>query len=157
MARAREGPERRHVRARRATNTGTLPKDNFSYDDNFNYIGARWSQIDLDGTKGYEPRYGQYGRRPYSLTVIGLETKDAVNNLLQMLVSGRELCSEMKQVMDEYGSLEFLNPNLCRMDRAMGRDPVIARGSPGRGISALPGKSGGAGTAFGPGLPGLGL
>ena len=59
-----------------------------------------------------------------------------------MLVSGRELCSEMKQVMDEYGSLEFLNPNLCRMDRAMGRDPVIARDSPGRGISALPGRVG---------------
>ena len=48
------------------------PNGSFSYDNNFDYIGARWSQIDLDGTKGYEPRYGQYGRRPYSLTVIGL-------------------------------------------------------------------------------------
>ena len=34
------------------------PNGSFSYDDNFNYIGERWSAIDLDGTKGYEPRYG---------------------------------------------------------------------------------------------------
>ena len=38
------------------------------------------------------------------------ETKDAVNNLLQMLVSGRELCSEMKQVMDDIERRFRLNP-----------------------------------------------
>ena len=38
------------------------PNGSFSYDDNFNYIGERWSAIDLDGTKGYEPRYGELGR-----------------------------------------------------------------------------------------------
>ena len=48
------------------------PNGSFSYDNNFNYIGARWSEIELNGTKGYEPRYGQYGRRPYSLDVLGL-------------------------------------------------------------------------------------
>ena len=48
------------------------PNGNFSYEHNFNYIGERWSQIELNGTKGYEPRHGQYGRRPYSLTVLGL-------------------------------------------------------------------------------------
>ena len=38
------------------------------------------------------------------------ETKDAVNNLLQMLVSGRELCSEMKQAMDDTERRFRLNP-----------------------------------------------
>ena len=38
------------------------------------------------------------------------ETKDAVNNLLQMLVSGRELCSEMKQAMDDIERRFRLNP-----------------------------------------------
>ena len=48
------------------------PNGNFSYDDNFNYIGERWSAIDQDGTKGYEPRYGKLGRLPYSLFVMCL-------------------------------------------------------------------------------------
>ena len=48
------------------------PNGSFSYDDNFNYIGERWSAIDLDGTKGYEPRYGELGRLPYSLFVMCL-------------------------------------------------------------------------------------
>ena len=48
------------------------PNESFSYNDNFNYIGVRWSKIDRTGTKGYEPRYGKYGRRPYSLTVMCL-------------------------------------------------------------------------------------
>ena len=38
------------------------------------------------------------------------ETKDEVNNLLQMLVSGRELCSKMKQVMDDIERRFRLNP-----------------------------------------------
>ena len=48
------------------------PNGSFSYDDNFNYIRSRWSEIDQTGTKGYEPRYGELGRLPYSLFVIGL-------------------------------------------------------------------------------------
>ena len=38
------------------------------------------------------------------------ETKDAVNNLLQMLVNARELCSAMKQAMDETESSFRLYP-----------------------------------------------
>ena len=48
------------------------PTGNFSYDDNFNYIGERWSVREGDGTKGYEPRYGELGRRPYCLFPMGL-------------------------------------------------------------------------------------
>ena len=48
------------------------PNGNFSYDDNFNHIGERWSAIDQDGTKGYQPRYGKLGRLPYSLFVMCL-------------------------------------------------------------------------------------
>ena len=48
------------------------PNGIFSYDDNFNRIRERWSAIDRDGTKGYEPIYGEFGRLPYSLFVMCL-------------------------------------------------------------------------------------
>ena len=48
------------------------PNGSFSYDDNFNYIGERWTAIEQTGTKGYEPGYGRLGRRPFCLFEMGL-------------------------------------------------------------------------------------
>ena len=36
----------------------------FIYDENFNYIGERWTAIDQSGTKGYEPSYEGLFRLP---------------------------------------------------------------------------------------------
>ena len=43
----------------------------FSFDENFNYIGERWSRIDQSGTKGYEPQYGDLGRLPHCVMAMG--------------------------------------------------------------------------------------
>ena len=59
------------------------PNGSFSYDDNFNYIGERWSAIDQTGTKGYEPDEEKLGELPYHLFVMGLS--DAAEPLKDQL------------------------------------------------------------------------
>ena len=49
------------------------PIESFSYDESFSYIGARWSEIERDGTKGHEPYYGNLGRLPEGVFALGME------------------------------------------------------------------------------------
>ena len=55
--------------------------ETLSFDENFNYIGERWSRIDQTGTKGYEPYYGNLGRLPPSLLANGPSIWDATKPL----------------------------------------------------------------------------
>ncbi len=48
------------------------PGESFSYDENFSSIGARWSEIEGDGTKGHEPYYGDLGRLPEGVFALGM-------------------------------------------------------------------------------------
>ena len=45
--------------------------EKFSFDENFNYIGERWTAIDRSGTKGYLPEYTDLGRLPRGVMAMG--------------------------------------------------------------------------------------
>lgn len=44
----------------------------FSYEANFDYLGLRWEQIDLTGTKGDYRTYGELGRLPSCVFILPL-------------------------------------------------------------------------------------
>ena len=80
------------------------PTGNFSYDDNFNYIGERWSRIDGTGTKGYEPYYGELGRLPEDVFIYGIW--DEAKPIEDLLRRADRLVFLAGQVTDE--------PRYCR-------------------------------------------
>ena len=77
------------------------PTGNFSYDENFNSIGKRWSEIEGDGTKGYEPYYGDLGRLPEM--VYALIREDETQPLEDHLRRGDRLLFLAGQVTTKRG------------------------------------------------------
>ena len=78
------------------------PNGSFSYANNFNYIGERWSSaIDQSGTKGYEPRYGELRRLPDCLFVMGLS--DAAEPLEDQLRKADTLVFLAGQLASDWG------------------------------------------------------
>ena len=96
------------------------PNGNFSYEHNFNYIGERWSAIDQTGTKGYEPSFGEFGRRPYSLTIFGLwETAEPLEDQLRQADTLLFLAGRVAAYRGYCRKIDLVHNFLLRSTRAL--------------------------------------
>ena len=116
---SREHPDcRRTFQAGR--NEMVEPTGNFSYDENFNSIGIRWSETEGDGTKGYEPHYENYRRLPEGVFVLGMG--DEAQPLEDHLRRGDKLLFLAGQVTTKRGyckKIDLVHNFLLRGTRAV--------------------------------------
>ena len=96
--------------------------EGFSYDENFNYIGERWSRIEQTGTKGYDPHYGDLGRLPPFVMMMGPTIWEASEPLDDLLRRADRLLFLAGQVTTESGyckRIDLVHNFLLRSTRAV--------------------------------------